>query len=148
MLISEDSEFATRMRAERVLRHQLIRDFYGQLVIDATLDIYLRQLLPLEPDILAELFALTREIGMFCIGLRADGNVFTGRHRHRAGNKPRHAGQENLARLGRRGGNANDQACVETMPSLAPRTAANLTIREFEVDHSLPNTLLLAGSTT
>ena len=47
---------------------------------------------------------------MFGIGLRADGNIFTSRHRHRARNKPRHAGQENFAGLGRRGSNADDQA--------------------------------------
>ena len=112
------------MGAERVLRHQLIRNSQRKVVVDATCDVDLGQFLPLERGVLAKLLALARQIGPFGIGLRADRNILAGRHRHRAGHQAGHAGDQNLARPAPAAATPTIRLAVETMPSLAPSTAA------------------------
>ena len=80
-------------------------------MIDAAFDVDLGQFLAFELRRISELLGLACEIGMLGIGLRADGNIFTGRHRHRAGNKTGDTGQQDVARLGSGGSHADNETC-------------------------------------
>ena len=89
--------------------------------VDPALDVNVGKLIELKVDVLAQLLAFAREIGLFGIRLRTDGHIFASRHRHGAGHQSRNArDQDFVLRCGRRS-NADE---VETMPSLAPSTAA------------------------
>ena len=68
--------------------------------------------------------ALARDIGLFGIGLRTHRYVFAGSHRHRAGNEPGNSCDENILRLGGGRSDPTMRLAVETIPSLAPITAA------------------------
>jgi hypothetical protein len=62
-------------------------------------------------SVVAQLGALSCKIGLFCVRLRTDGDIFTGGHRHCACEERRSTGQQNArpARIGC--GNADDEAC-------------------------------------
>ena len=98
------------MGAERVMRHQLLRDLACQLRLQAALGVDCRQLLGLEFRILGQFAALALHLGGFGIGLRADRDIFARRHRHRTRHQPCGACDQNLLPVGRGGGHAHDQA--------------------------------------
>ena len=75
-----------------------------------TLDVDLGKLIKLELGILAQLLAFAREIGLLGVGLRADGHILAGSHRHSAGHQSRDPrNQDIVLRRGCRG-DADDQA--------------------------------------
>ena len=88
----------------------MLRHLSRETGLDAALDIDLGQLLSLESDVLAQLRAFSGQVGLFGIGLRADRNILSGRHRHGAGNESSDAGDEDAAWFGVGGGHADDQA--------------------------------------
>jgi hypothetical protein len=104
-----DAELIARVRAERVLGHQLQRDVTSEIGIDAALDVDLRQLFPLALDVVGELLRLARQLGVLGIGLRADRDVLAGGHRHGSGNEAGDAGDENVAMGAAGGGDAGDE---------------------------------------
>jgi hypothetical protein len=54
--------------------------------------------------------ALARQVGVFCVRLGTDGNIFPGGHGHGARDQPRRSCQENLGLGGRRNRHAHDEA--------------------------------------
>ncbi len=98
------------MRAQGVLDHQLLGNFASEPLLDATRDIDLSEFFPLEHGVVGKLTFFTREVGMLGIGLRTDRDILASRHRHGAGNKPGHAGQQNIVAGCRRGRHAQYQA--------------------------------------
>ena len=106
-----DSELVARMCAERVLGHQLFRDFGGKLRVEAALDVDRRELPVLGVDVGLELLALARKIRMLGVRLRADRDVFAGRHRHRAGHEAGEPGHHHGAAVRAGGGDADHEAC-------------------------------------
>src|SRR6478609_4976979 len=54
--------------------------------------------------------SLLIEYGLFSIGLRLDGDVFSGSHGHRAGHQTRDSGNQYAVMRSMRGGNSNEKA--------------------------------------
>ena len=98
------------MCRESVMSHQSFGDLIGEWRIQATLDVDRRELRLLEGPVTSELRTLARQVGLFCVGLRADRYVLTGSHRHRAGYQAGHPGNQDVASRRVRGGHADDQA--------------------------------------
>ena len=111
VVTSEIPSSSRACAAQSILRHQLLRDLLRQLRLYAAFDVDVGKLLMLEPDILRELFALARQIGLLGVGLRAHRHIFAGRHRHGAGNEPGDSGNQDIARSRRCRSNADDQTC-------------------------------------
>ena len=105
-----NAQFIAGMRAERVLRHQLRRDFGGELRVEAAFDVDRSEFPVLGVDVGLEFPALAREIRMFRVGLRTDGDVFAGRHGHRAGDEPGEPGDQHGAAVGAGGRDADYEA--------------------------------------
>lgn len=82
------------MGAERITRHQLPGDLPRAAAVDATGDIEAGQLVQLGVAVVGQLAAFARQVRPLGIGLRADGDVFPGRHRHRTRDEPRDAGDQ------------------------------------------------------
>ena len=99
------------MGGQGVFRHQLPGNLPCKSQIDAALDVDFGKLFELKLGILAQLYAFAREIGLFSVGLRADGHIFSGGHRHGASHQSRDARDQNVVLRRSRGGNADDQAC-------------------------------------
>ena len=96
----------------------------ASVLFDTTLDVDFGQLIEFEFGVLAQLLALAREIRPFGVGLRADGHILAGGHRHGAGHQSRDTrDQDGVLRRGRRG-NANDQTCGRDDAIVGPSTAA------------------------
>ena len=104
-------QFVTGVRAERIMRHELIRDFLSGRPIDTPCNIYLGQFFALGLDTCAEFNTLSSDVRLFGIRLRADRDIFASRHRHRASNKPGDARDQDLIVIPGRGRDSNDQAC-------------------------------------
>ncbi len=105
--ISEMPEFIARMSAERILRHQLRRNFRGEPRIEAAFDVDRCKLPVFGVEVVLEFLAFTREIRVFRVGLRADRDVFTRRHGHRAGHEAGKAGDQDGAAVSTGGGDAD-----------------------------------------
>ena len=115
-----------------VLGHQLTRYLPRKLLVDTALDLNLSQFLALELDILAQFLALAREISMLSLGLGTDPHVFSGRHRHGPRDKSSHAGNQNIARLGRCGRDADDQTRRRHDPVIGPQYRSTQPADTFE----------------
>ena len=113
-----------RVGAQGIFRHELPGDLPRKLPIDAALDVEISKLIELEFGIVAQLLAFAPEVRPFGVGLRADGHIFAGGHRHRASHQSRDTGDQHTVLCCGCRGDTNDQAAVERMPSLAPSTAA------------------------
>ena len=107
------------MSAERIVRHQLLGDLGRQGRVQTAADIDGRQLPPLPGRVRVELQALERNVGALGVGLRVDGDILAGGHRHGAGDQARDPGDHERAVATPR-----IRLAVETIPSLAPKTAA------------------------
>jgi hypothetical protein len=103
-------EFVPRVGAERVLRHELLGHLGRERGFEAAGHVDSSQLRPLGRLVGGELGPLALEIGALRVGLRADRDVFAGRHRHRAGHEPRHRRDEDRRRRRPRRGDADDEA--------------------------------------
>ncbi len=77
-----DAELVPGMGAERVLRHEWVRDPEGKVVVETAGDVDSRKFLTLGRRVLSELASFPCEIGLFGIGLRTHLDVLAGRHRH------------------------------------------------------------------
>jgi hypothetical protein len=105
-----DAEFVAGMRAERVMRHQLVGDLFRQGGIKAALDIDRRQLGVFALVVRLQLAAFEIQVRSFRIGLRMHGNIFACGHRHRAGDKTGDARHQHAASRAVRGCDAKHQA--------------------------------------
>ena len=112
------------MRHQGIFCHQLLDDLPRKRLIDTALDVNVRQLIELKFWTILQFLAFARKVGLFGIRLRTDGHVFAGGHRHGAGHQSRNARDQDIILRGRRRGDSTIRLAVETMPSLAPRTAA------------------------
>jgi hypothetical protein len=99
------------MGGEGIFRHELLGDLPRKVPIDTALDVDIGKLIELKSGILAQLLAFAREVRLFAVGLRTDGDIFAGGHRHGAGHQSRDTRDQDI--VPRRGccGNADDQAC-------------------------------------
>jgi hypothetical protein len=96
--------------AERIVGHQLLRHGLGEGRLETAPDIDRRKLPLFGAFVGRQLCPLECQVRSFRVGLRADGNVFAGRHRQGAGNGPGNTRQENLTSRGACGGDPDDQA--------------------------------------
>jgi len=88
------------MSAQRIMSHKLIHNLLRQVSIKAHFHVNRGQFLTLKWVVGGEFFTLALDVGLFGVCLRADGNILTGRHRHRS----RH-----------QAGNACDQSPIESL---------------------------------
>ena len=108
------------MGAQGVLRHELLGNLPRQRRVDTALDVDVGELLLLERSVLAQLLALACEVGLLGVGLRTDGDILAGGHRHGAGHQPGDARDQHRV-LGRgRRGHADDQARGRDDPVVGP----------------------------
>ena len=98
------------MGFERILRRQLIGDLPRKQRIKAAINIDLCQLLALHLGAVGKFARLLGEVGLLCVGLGADGDVFASRHRHGAGDESSSTGDKDRGAVRTRGGDADDQA--------------------------------------
>ena len=94
---------------------------------DTALDVDFGKLFPLELDIFTQLLAFACKIRLFGVGLRADGHILACSHRHGAGNQSRDTGDQDIICVAAAAATPTIKLAVETMPSLAPSTAARTT---------------------
>lgn len=78
-----NAEFIPSMGCKSVVGHQLIGNLSGQRWFQSATDVDCCQLVPLRFIIRFQFSPLAVQVGLFCIRLRTDGNLFSGRHRHR-----------------------------------------------------------------
>ena len=112
------------MRAERIVRHQLIGDLACERLIESAANVDRRELVALALQIGFQLPALALEVRLFGIGLRMHRHVFARRHRHRAGDERSQRGATTSAWVAFAAATPATRLAVDTMPSLAPSTAA------------------------
>src|SRR5260221_1708279 len=79
-----DTQLIARVRAQGVVRHQLLRDLARQRGLEAAAPVDGRELTMLAFAVGLELAALAIEVGLLAVGLGVDRHVLAGRHRHRA----------------------------------------------------------------
>jgi hypothetical protein len=72
------------MGRQGIFRHQLPGNLPRQDLIDTTLDVDFGKLIKLKLGILAQLLAFAREVRLLGVGLRPDGHILAGGHRHGA----------------------------------------------------------------
>jgi hypothetical protein len=72
-----------------IFRHELPGDLPRKVPIDAALDVDIGKLIELKFGGLVQLLAFARQIRPFGVGLRTDGHIFAGGHRHRASHQSR-----------------------------------------------------------
>ena len=94
-----DAELVARVRAERVVRHELLGDRCARARGSSPRrDVDRRELVVLGRVVGFELRALALEVRLLGVGLRVHRHVLAGRHRHRARDEPRDAGDEQRRR--------------------------------------------------
>jgi len=93
-----DAEFVAQVRAESVARAQLLGDSHRKLLVEAALHVDQSQFLQFRSRLIRELPRLSGDVGLLGVALRADGNIFTHGHRHRASDQASHAGDQDRAR--------------------------------------------------
>ena len=92
------------MSGQGIFCHQLLSNLPRKRRFETPFDVDLGKLLLFELDVIAQLLAFARKIRTFGVGLRADGNILAGSHRHGASHQSRDAcDQDSVLRCGRRG---------------------------------------------
>jgi hypothetical protein len=104
------TEFVTRMRAQRVSRHQLVSDLFRQRRIKAAPNITRCQFLVLSLVVRSEFGALELQIGMFGVGLRVHGHIFSRGHGHGTRDQAGNPGDQDTPVRPVRGSDARYQA--------------------------------------
>ncbi len=101
---ARDAELVAGVRAERVVRHQLFGDLARERGVEPSADVDRRELVVLGGVVGLELAALALEVRLLGVRLRMHRHVLAGRHRHRAGDEPCGARDEDrgVARVGGR----------------------------------------------
>ena len=106
-------------------------DFSRQVSVEAARDIDRCKLIVLQCRISIQFAALAVEVSPLSVGLGADRDVLAGGHRHGAGDKSRDSGNQHVALGAWDAATPTIRLAVETIPSLAPSTAArNQPMRE------------------
>src|SRR5690349_12063210 len=82
------------MRAERIVRHELLGYLRGQLRRESSADIDAGELVPLAGGIRRELTPLSREVRTLGVGLGADRDELASGHRHGARDETRYTRNE------------------------------------------------------
>src|ERR1019366_10469930 len=104
-----NAEFIAGMGAERVVGHELFGDLLGQRPIKPAADVDGRQFRVFPLVVCLELGAFALEVGLFGVGLRVDGHVLSGSHRHGSGDETGDAGDQYTGVSGVRGGDTEHQ---------------------------------------
>ena len=113
------------MRADRVVRHELIGDQPRQAGLDAAVLVDLRELVQLGPAVLRDRLGLDAQVGLFGVALRADRDVLADGHRQRARDEAGEpGGDERGSRVELAAATPMTRPATDTMPSFAPSTAA------------------------
>lgn len=107
------------MRTQRVVGHQLASHLIGQRLVQTSADIEALQLASLAGWVLFQLDTLARQVGFLGIRLGMDGDEFTRRHRHGAGNQARTTGQQDQPVLGAGRGGGLAPPCKLCRPAAA-----------------------------
>lgn len=105
-----NAELVARVRAKRILRHELIGDPQRQLGVDAALHIDPGEFVAFEFGLRRKFGPFPRKVGPLGVRLRTDRHIFARRHGHRAGDKAGGARDQHLGGGGGRRGHADDQA--------------------------------------
>ena len=96
-----DPQLVAGVRPKRIPFGQLHGDLPCKGLVKATRAVDLGQLFQFRLGRFPKFPCLARNVGLLCIRLRADRDVFTGRHRHGAGNEAGETGNQNLCMPGR-----------------------------------------------
>ncbi len=120
-----DAQFIAGVGTQRIMCHELVGDLSRQPRFESAPDIDRRQFVAFPRVIRLEFLALALDVRFLGVRLRVNGYVFASRHGHGAGNQSGHA-RDHDAVVGRMGPRRtpSTRLAVETMPSLAPSTAA------------------------
>ena len=98
------------MRAQGIVRHQLVGDLKRQIVNEPAVPINRGEFLSFGFWLIGQFGGFARDIGALGIGLAADRHIFARRHRQGTGGQPRNPGQQHGGAVGIGGGDADDQA--------------------------------------
>ena len=98
------------MGGQGIFRRELLGNLPRKSLIDTALYVDLGKLIQFKLGIVAQLLAFAREIRLFRVGLRTDGHILAGSHRHGASNQTRDTRDQDSALRRCRRGNADDQA--------------------------------------
>ena len=98
------------MGSQGVFRRELLGNLSRKGLIDTALYVDFGKLIEFKLGIVAQLLAFACEIRLFRVGLRADGHILAGGHRHGARNQTRDTRDQDSALRRRRRGDADDQA--------------------------------------
>ena len=85
--------------AQGIFRHELLGDLPRKSLFDAALDVDFGEFIEFSRWGLAQFHALAGKIGLFGVGLGADGHILARRHRHGASHQPRDTGYQDIALL-------------------------------------------------
>ena len=84
-----DTDVVSSMGTKRIVLHELLGNLMRQVGLEASSFVNLGKFAPLEVEVIRKRAFFDGKIGEFGIGLRANGNVLTGRHGHGARNQTR-----------------------------------------------------------
>jgi hypothetical protein len=100
-----------RAHAQRILRHELLGHLTCECPIDAASDVNLGKLFQFKRGCLAQFLAFARKVCLLGVGLRTDGDILAGSHRHRTSHQSGNTGNQHIALGCGRRGDTDDQAC-------------------------------------
>ena len=115
------AKLVMRMCGHGVLARQSDRNLPRQTVVKPAPDIDARQFIKPGLGHVAQLFGFARQIGLPGIGLRTDGNVFAGGHRHRPRDKTGTCCDQDLGTPGPCGRNPDPQTCGRDEAVICPQ---------------------------
>jgi len=98
------AEFIPGMGTQGIMGHQLFGDLFRQFGIQTAPPVYGRQFAGFANMVFVEFGQFLGQCGLFSIGLGMDGDIFSGRHGHRARDQTRDPGNQDtiMRRMGSR----------------------------------------------
>ena len=123
-LVGVDAELGLGVRAQGVVRGQLLGHLEGEVLGEALLHVEVGELGELLLGLLDELAALLGQQRLLGVALGADRDVLPGGHADRAGHEPGDTGDQDARWSVVAPATPTTRPAVDTMPSLAPSTAA------------------------